>query len=95
MSLAFAMSTIDLKLSWIISGVAGPVFPAISFGAGENDHHLRLQVDDILAESHDHLSGGLPADAAIDVRLAREERSLYPSPSVSNRITVEHDAVFV
>ena len=44
-------------------------------GARQNDNCGRMKVDYILLEAHQHLRRGLPADAPVHVRLAREKHS--------------------
>ena len=68
------------------AGVAGNVI-----GAGQNDHHLGMQVNYILAEAHQHLRRGLPADAAVEVRLAGER--VFELPDIGDGISEEDDAV--
>ena len=41
--------------------------------SAKNNHHLGLQSDHVLVEAQHHLRRRLPADTAIDVRLARKE----------------------
>ena len=69
------------------SGVSGDVV-----GAGQNDHHLRMQVNHILAEADQHLRRGLSADAAVQVRLAGE--IVLELPDVGDGIAEKDDAVF-
>ncbi len=71
------------------SGVAGDIV-----GACQDHHHGRLQRDDILLEAHQHLRRGLPGDAAVDVRLAREEALAAGwAPAFGDRVAVEHHAL--
>jgi hypothetical protein len=60
-------------------------------GAGKNDDHFRLEVEHILAEAHQHLRRGLPADAPVEVRLAGEVVAEFPA--IGDGIAEEHDAV--
>jgi hypothetical protein len=57
-------------------------------------HHLRLEIDYILAKAHQHLRRGLPPDAAINVGLAREADRRVKVPALGNRVAHEDHAVF-
>ncbi len=78
-------------MSSICSGVEGPVFPAISFVPARMIDHLRLQMDHILPEAQHHLRRRLPADAAIDIRLAGE--ALIEVPALGDRVAHEDHAL--
>ena len=60
-------------------------------GAGQDDDNLGMQVNYILTEAHQHLRRGLPADAAVEVRLAGE--IVVELPDVGDGISEEDDAV--
>ncbi len=72
---------------------AGPGVARDIVGAGKDEYHLRLQSDDVLAEAQQHLRRGLPADAAVEVALAGEERRrIFFTPALGDRIAVEQHA---
>ena len=50
-----------------------------------------MQVNYILAEAHQHLRRGLPADAAVEVGLAGER--VFELPDIGDGISEEDDAV--
>ena len=54
-------------------------------------HHLGMQVDYILAKAHQHLRRGLPADAAVEVRLAG--KIFFELPDVGDGVAEKDDAV--
>ena len=68
------------------TGVAGNVV-----GAGKNDDDLGMKIDHILAKANQHLRRGLPANAAIDVRLAG--KIFVEMPDVGDRVAEKDDAI--
>ena len=62
-------------------------------GAGQHDHRGRLQVDHIGIHANQHLRRGLPADAAVHIRLAG--KVLLQPPEVGDRVAHEHDSLRV
>ena len=68
-------------------GVAGDVV-----GPREEDDHLRLQGEHVGPQPDEHLRRRLPADAAVDVALPREETAVaLVVPRVGDRVAEEHD----
>ena len=58
-------------------------------GAGQDDHDLRLQSDDIRLKTHEHLGGYLSADAAVGVVVVGEEQGVRIVPLVGDGIADE------
>ena len=55
------------------------------------DHHdLRVQLDDVGAEAHEHLRGGLPADGAAHEAVAGEEVGMFADPPLGDRVAHQH-----
>ena len=68
------------------AGVAGNVV-----GSGENDNHLGMKINHVLAEADEHLRRGLASDAAVEVGLAG--KILVEMPDVGDGVAEEDDAV--
>ena len=60
-------------------------------GSGKYYNGFRLKINYVLPKAHQHLRGGLPADAAIDVRLAGKR--IGNRPNVGDRVAEEHDPI--
>ena len=86
-----ASSVIAMMFSSISSAVIGPVLRAISLVPASTIIAAGLQVDDIGIHANQHLRRGLPADAAIHIRLAG--KVLVQSPEVRNRVAHEYDSL--
>ena len=50
-----------------------------------------MKIDHILAEADQHLRRGLPADAAVDVRLAG--KIFVQMPDIGDGVAEEHDSI--
>ena len=56
---------------------------------GKDHHGLRVQVDDVAAETREHLGGRLAADTPVDEAVAGEEVGIGPDPVIRNGIAHE------
>ena len=62
--------------------------------AAENDDRLRTEVDDILPESDEHFSRGLPAYTASDETVCQEEAWSHLIPVLGDAIAIENNRHF-
>ena len=53
-------------------------------------HDLRMQVDDIGPEAHEHLRSRLAADAAAHITVRRKEPGVFADPALGDRIAHEN-----
>ena len=55
-----------------------------------DDDHLRVQVQHVGPEAHEHLRGGLPADAAAHITAGGEKVRMRLDPQFGDRVAHEH-----
>ena len=56
-----------------------------------DDDHLRVQVQHVGPEAHEHLRGGLPADAAAHITAGGEKVGMRLDPQFGDRVAHEDD----
>ena len=72
------------------TGIAGDIV-----GAGQDHHDLRLEIDHVGPEAQEHLRCRLPADASIEIWLARKESAVtWLLPAVGDGVAHEDHTRF-
>ena len=61
-------------------------------GTGQDDDYLRIEVDDVLPHTYQHLTGRLSVDATPDKAVLGEELRPFLAPPLGDAIAQEHDA---